>query len=135
MSATTAGAIKTLLEGASLGVMIFRDEAPQGEELPYIVVSEGISMVPEPAVNQRNDNTVREMVQVDVWQRKRDRNGTVTESYTLPDKVAAALTGAGLPTAPKKAYGMTLENSVRTLDPDPGILHHAITALVRRQLS
>lgn len=135
MSATVANAIKTHLETLSLGVPIFRDGPGEGQQPPYIVVYEGIGMTPEPLVNSDNDNAVRELVQIDVIQLKRDSSRTVTESYTLPGAVANGCNGARLPDSPTKAYRLQFLNMVRTPpDQQTQLLQHSITAQVRRQL-
>lgn len=136
MSATVANAIKTHLETLSLGVPIFRDSAPQGEQPPYLVVLEGIGISPEPNVNSDNDNAVRELVQIDVIQLKRDENRQVTESYTLPGAVANGCNGAPLPASPTKAYRLQFLGMVRIPpDQETQLLQHSITGQVRRQLT
>lgn len=136
MSATVANAIKTHLETLSLGVPIFRDAPGQEQAPPYIVVLEGIGMTPEPQVNSDNDNAVRELVQIDIFQLKRDKNRTITESYTLPNSVANGVNGARLPTSPTKAWRLQFLNMVRIPpDQETQVLQHSITGQVRRQLT
>lgn len=136
MSATTAGAVKAWLETQSLGVAIYRDEAPEGKAPPYIVILEAISIVPEPSVNPANDDAVQELIQVDVIQLRRDPSRQITEDYTLPQAVAAAVHGRPLMTTPTKCYRILLSGMVR-LPPDheTQLLQHSITALVKRQLT
>lgn len=147
MAATTGGALKALLEAAGLGISVFRDRAPEGRTLvnaagtatPYVTVFEGVSVVPDPAFNSFDDDEhhVIELAQVDVWQQWRDpQTGAVTESYTLPAAVAAALNGARLSAAPTHVSGVVLRDGPRRLlELEENVVHHAITVEVRRTLT
>jgi hypothetical protein len=131
MAATTSGALKARLEALTLGVAVFRDKAPDGQAMPYITVSEGVSVVPDH--NQFDNSTVTELAQVDVWQPwKNVSTGAVVESYTLPGQVLAGLSGVSLPAAPTHVYGVTVDSSVRILEADLNVVHHAITVRIRR---
>lgn len=134
MSASTAGAIKAHLETLGLGVAVHRDEAPEDATLPYIVVTEGISITRDATFNPRTDDMARELVQIDVYDLKRNAANQVTESYTLPDAVRVGVNGVRLATAPKKVYGMVWVGSARIPDPDSNVIRHAITAEVRRAM-
>lgn len=97
MSATVAGAIKALVEAAGLGVAAYRDVAPPGATLPYVLIREGIAVTTEPSgdFGAPGPYEVREEVQVDVVQAwKNPQTGARLEVYGLADAVAGALRGA-----------------------------------------
>lgn len=138
MAASLGGAIKALLESQGLGVPVFRDRAPSDQPLPYVVVFEGIAVVPEVAFNAFDDpeGHVLELVQVSLYQQWRDPvTQTLTESYTLADAMALALHRNHLTTAPFHVAGMRVtEGPVRVLDVDDNSVNHAVTVEVRRVL-
>lgn len=137
MSASTSGAIKALLEGAGLGVAIFRDRAPEGAQRPYVTVSEALFVTPEPAFSQFDDpeGHVNERVQVGIWQDARS-NATrgVTEDYSLPDAVMLALKAAGLPSAPTQVSGVRVASRARLYEAKSNVVHDAVTVNVHRVL-
>lgn len=138
MSASTAGALKALLEGASLGVAIYRDRAPEAAALPFITISEAISVVPDRAFNQFDDpeGHVVEEAQLDVWQTWRNSTtGTMVENYTLPDRVVKAAKGAALPTAPTAVAGLRVLGRVRRFEEDANLVHDIVTVELRRTLT
>lgn len=136
MSATTAGALKALIEAGGLGLAAYRDEAPKGAAYPHVLVHENISLVPS-ASNSRYDRAGTapagtETVQVSLWQRWRDSGGAVAESYSLADDLASLLDGAQLVTAPTHVWGVRFINSVRLPDGQKNLVHHALTVEVVR---
>lgn len=136
-SASTSGALKKLLEGAGLGVAVYRDRAPEGTKPPYLTVSEALFITPEPAFNAYSDPEahVSERVQVSVWQQARDNTTRrVTENYELPDAVMATLTAAGLPSAPTQVHGVRVSSRIRLYEEKTNVVHDAITLDVRRVL-
>lgn len=135
MSASSSGALKARLEGAGLGLAWFRDEAPAGQAMPYGVIHEGISIVPEAMFNAKDDDAghVSELVQVDVWQEWRSQSSRgLTETPSLKDSVIRALHGALLPTAPKLVFECSVLGSVRMLMRDDNRVKNAITVRIRR---
>lgn len=137
MSASTSGAIKARLEGAGLGVSVYRDRAPEGATLPYLTVSEALFVTPERAFNQWDDpeGHVSERVQVDVWQQAREHDSrAVTENYELPDAVMRALRAAGLPSAPTHVSGVRVASRARLYEAKANLVHDALTVEVRRVL-
>lgn len=140
MAATTAGAVKSYVEGLGLGVMAYRDEAPPGSALPYVTIAEAVAVVPKPSsprFDAGSQKYVAETVQIDVWQSWRDATTrAVAESYTLAAAIARALDGAQLPAAPTQVSGVRLINTVRLLEPPeaPEVVHHAITVEIDRIL-
>lgn len=134
MSATTAGALKALLEGAGLGVPVYRDTAPTSDApARFITIAEGISEVPVGPQYDEADGVVRELAQVDVWQPWRDTAGHVIEDYLLPREVASTLRGAQLPTAPTRVHGVNVTSVVRLLERDTNTVHHAISVHIFRE--
>lgn len=142
MAASTAGAVKALCESLGLGVPFYRDEAPERvagvpTPYPYGTIREQISLVPEAAFNQYDDEDghVRELVQVDLWQQKKNpATGERLEDFTLADRLVAGLRGAQLPEAPWPTAGIEVVGAPRVPDPDANVVHHAITVAVHRTL-
>ena len=135
MPASLAGVLKAHLETLGLGVAVHRDRAPEDTEYPYITVREGISKTPERAFPAHDDpeKHISELVQVDVWQAKKNAAGRV-ENLELGDRVVAALHGVVLTDAPFPISDVTLVGSVRVPDPDANVVHEAITVRVKRTL-
>jgi hypothetical protein len=137
VSATTATAIKALLEAAGLGITFYRDEAPPAASMPYGVVSEAITVNSEPAFSAFDDpeGHVAEQVQIDVWQQRRNpTTNAITESYTLPDATYLALHGECLTTLPTYGGHMRVLGRTRLLEDEGQTIHDAITVEVRRTL-
>lgn len=137
MAATTAGALKTFLEAQGLNVSVFRDR-PADQALPYISVQEAIVVTPNPDGDFGDTSasqTVTEQAQVDVWQQWRHpTTRAVTESYTLPDTVARKLHGAVLTAAPTLVNGCRVLSTVRLVEADENVVHHAVTVELSRVL-
>lgn len=130
--------MKAHAETLGLGVPFFRDQAPEGTAYPYGTIREQISLVAETAFNQYDDadGHVRELVQIDLWQRKKDpATGARIEDFTLADRLAAGFRGARLDAAPYPVVGVELVGAPRIPDPDPNLVHHALTIAVHRTLA
>lgn len=137
MAASMAGAVKAFAEGLGLGVSFYRDTAPEGESYPYGTIREQIALVPETAFSQYDDvdGHVRELVQVDLWQQKKDpATGARVEDFTLADRLVNGLRGAQLPDAPYPVSGVEVLGAPRIPDPDANVVHHALTIAVHRTL-
>jgi len=118
MSASIAGAVKTAVEAAGLSLTASRDEAPKNPPANYVVIHEGISIVPEPAFPAVDDTTghVSELVQVDLVQRWRNpASNVLLESFTVTDGLIRALHGARFASAPKRVFVGTVVGTVRRL--------------------
>lgn len=135
MAATTAGALKAVLEAAGLGVAVHRNAAPSGTAMPYLTVQDEVALSPlaDGAYDRDVTHNVREVVQVDVWQTWRTSEGKPAENYALAGAVRRALHGVPLPAAPGPVYGCRVTGSVRLLEPDVNVVHHAITLTVDRR--
>jgi hypothetical protein len=139
MSATTAGALKAFLEGAGLGVPVYRDGAPTGSRPPYIAITEGIGYAPRldgDTADPAAVRTVTEAVQVDLVQPGRVPAGAgaaVSESYTLPGQLARALHTARLPAAPTRVYGVRV-SAGRRWPPAGNVVRHTYDVIVERVL-
>jgi hypothetical protein len=136
MSATTGGALKAALEMAGTGIPWFRDVAPDRQPVPYGTIQESLSLTTELSGDERDPAAPLvggELVQVDLWQAWRDAAGRPVENYGLPGLVVRALRAADLPT-PTRTYGLTGIAVARLLERDANVVHHAITATVRRRL-
>lgn len=139
MAASTAGALKALVEGAGLSLAAYRDLAPERATLPYVVVNEAIAIVPT-ASSARFDRagtapTGRETAQVSLWQRWRNpETGAMAESYTLPDALIELLDGAQLSAAPSHVWGVLVLSSRRIIEQEENLVQHAITVEIVRDI-
>jgi hypothetical protein len=104
VAASTSGALKQFLDGQSLGISVYRDQAPDGTPKPYLTVSEAVAIVPD-KLEDGAPSTVKEHVTVDVWMDWKNIGSTVLngvnpggilESYALPGAIAKALQGSRL---------------------------------------
>jgi hypothetical protein len=137
MSASSSGAVKALIEAAGLGVAVYRDRQPENEQLPYIVVHEAISIIPEPAFNQGDDpeRHISEQVQIDLWERWKNEDGSLAESYTLGEEIAHVLQGGIFADPPAQVTRVQLiQGPNRFLEVEEGLVHKVYTVLLRRTL-
>lgn len=138
MSARTATAVKAFLETLGLGVPVYADQAPAGKVPPFLVALE----LPQGATPDQHgdfgdpaaDEAVTELAQVDVVQRLRDSAGRQADDPALADRVAVALRGARLPTAPWHVYGVGLDTLGPRQEISPNVGQTSITVRVRRAL-
>lgn len=137
MADSLGSAVKQHLEALGLGIPVFGRRAPKGTARPYITVEDQVSLVPEPAFPQFDDpeGHVRELVRVGVWQDERDAQGQKVEDRGIADRVVLGLKGGRLDAAPFPVAGVTVIGAPRVPDPDPNIVHHAITIAVSRTLA
>lgn len=135
MAATTAGAVKAVVEAAGLGVSAYRNAAPDGTAMPYVTVQDEVALSPlaDGPYDRGVTHNVREVVQVDVWQTWRTASGKPAEDYALPAAIRRALHGASLPPAPGRVYGCRVTGSVRLVEPDTNVVHHALTLTIDRR--
>jgi hypothetical protein len=97
------------------------DEPRGGMVFPYALVIDHINE----GVAIRGDRRAmawRRTVQVSVFQR------TATEDPALLDSVLNALDGATVP----GAWHLRVDSSTRAADPDPKVVHHAVTCSLAR---
>lgn len=139
MAATTSGAIKAHLESLGLGVPVFRDGPRPGQRLPYIVVTEAVSIAPSTtAAGDFADPdagvVVSEQAQVDVVQEGRTATGANAERYDLPPRVWRALHGAQLVAAPTHVYGCRVLTMTRQPIAD-NVVRHILTVQLDRALT
>ncbi|MBK9181413.1 MAG: hypothetical protein IPM45_18025 [Acidimicrobiales bacterium] len=135
MATTTAGALKAAIDAALVGCPVYRDAAPEAAALPYVVVHEGISIVPALSGDHEADPVVSEQAQIDVWQRWRDpTTNAPAENVALPRAVARAVHAARLSAHPQHAWGSRLAGSVRFVERDTNLVHHALTVDITRDL-
>jgi hypothetical protein len=142
MAATTAGALKALIEAGGLSLSAYRDEAPDDTTLPYVTITERIALVPN-GVDGRYDrssssgpHTGNETVQVSLWEQWRHpTTKALTESYTLSDALVRLLDGAALATAPTHVWGVRFLSS-RRLPPEleSNLVQTALTLVVVRDV-
>ena len=95
------------------------DKVPERPTFPYITVLDMIYDVP--ALSGDCSTIARTRgVQVDLWQKSAD------EVVTLAEQLVDALDGANL-TANQRVHGARGADCQRIDDPNPQIIHHAIT--------
>ena len=138
MSATSAGAVKAYVEGLGLGLPAFRRKAPPEQTTyPYVTVQEAISVVVELHGDEGDPAArvhARELVQVDLWEERRNSDGT-GEQYGLPAQLLMRLRAARLPIiGTGRVYGVSSLSLAYVPDPDPNVVHHALTLTIRREL-
>lgn len=142
MSATLAGSIKAYIETLGLNVAVFNRRPKPGTRMPYVLVSDGVSVNPEPAFPQHDDpeGHVFELVSVDLWE-PWDPENDVKESYTLPDALTLGLRGAHLPSTGANKPPFPVSGKLRVFSgptrlPDQAgkTMHTNITLRVDRQL-
>lgn len=137
MSATVAGAVKAHVESLGLAVPVFRDAAPNAQPMPYVTVTEALAMTPNldgDTGDPDAPSTVRELVQLDLWQLWRDGAGRVAEDYALPHALLRGLRAARLQSvAGRRVYGVTGVSVIRLLEQSANVVHHAYTLTVHRE--
>lgn len=125
---TIGGALRSVIvaDGAVSG-RVFRDRAPDSPTFPYITFLDPISLVP----GMTGDGVVltrERQVQVDLWQKTRE------ESDPLLARVVSLVDDADLDTGDgRKVFRTRMTSLQRVEDPDPGIVHHALTLTVRHR--
>lgn len=133
MAATTGGALKQLIEGAGLGLAVYRDKAPTEAVLPYVVVTDGITTTTVPMGDSGADDPDIENVQVDLWEQYMDPNTRrVTEDPALQRSLKKAMNGAGLSASPTHCYGVRVPFNQRTLDADDNTVRTRYSVNVHR---
>lgn len=105
-----------------VGERLYADEVARGGmTYPYIGVLDHLSEVPATKGDGRT-TAKRRTVQVDLWQLAED------EDAGLLTAVENALDGVRI----DGAYAVAVTSSFRIYDPDPKVVHHAITCSVAR---
>lgn len=99
-NATLSGALKTEIEQLGLGVQVFRDVAPPKAHLPFVVVTENIAwtILHHGDTDASDEDTIREQVQLDIYQAKRAPDGARVENYYLEDEICHTVSKTRLPT-------------------------------------
>lgn len=128
MAATTAGALKAKLESLGLGISAYRDQPPPGQALPYVVIGESISLIPDP-LEDGQLTTGTEQVQVDLYEQ------LGLENYALAAGIEAGLHGQRLAlVGAKLVYVVLVRNRTRTVDLQLAWVRHIIDVDVLREL-
>lgn len=139
MAATTATALKQLVEGGGLGLSGYRDAAPSDATAPFVVITEGISVVPDRTGGDGlKDDTATENVQMDLYETYvNDSNPAapvLAESYTLAAGLRRLIHGASLPAAPFHVYAVRVELSSRTRDVELNLVRTRYSVNIYRSL-
>jgi hypothetical protein len=132
VAATTAGALKVLIEGLSTGLMAYADQPPTGKALPYVLIHRALGAVPDPLEDGKL-TTGTEPVQIEVLQAEKD------EVYSVVPTLLAGLHGArlapiGTPTPTKITYCVLVRNQQRVLDLQDLTVRDIIDVDVKREL-
>lgn len=135
MAATTAGALKALIESLGLSLSAYRDEAPAGTARPYVTIIEEIALIADSSEDGKAGTAV-ETAQVDLWQNWHNpTTGAVAESYTLAPALKRGIDGARLALiGTSVAYTALVRHSLRMVEVDENLVHHALTVEVYRQV-
>lgn len=142
MAATTSGALKARIESLGYGVPVFRDGPRPGQDYPYVVVTEGVSMGLDGQANGDFGDPDREMniieiATVDLVERGRAKTGATTtknvERYGLGEALAHALHGCSLPAHPAKVHGVIVQGVDRIPLVD-NVVRHSIAVRIHREL-
>lgn len=138
MSLRTATAVKAALESLGLGMPVYTDRPAPGRQPPHIVVTElPAGATPEghgDFGDSNADEAVTELAQIDVTQRVKDPAGRMAEDPTVPDRIAVAMRGGRLLTAPWHVYGVQLDSFGPRRETTPGTAQTTITIRIRRAL-
>jgi hypothetical protein len=142
MAATTAGALKARLESLGTSVPFFRDGPRPGQEPPFGVITEALSIGLDTNGNgDYGDPTAEinivETCTVDIIQTARTKATTVTakvtERYGLVELFAHALHGHPLPAHPAKVTAVRVQDIDRFPIEDNRI-RSSITVAIHRQM-
>jgi hypothetical protein len=123
MAATTAGALKQLVESFGLGLAAYRDRAPVNAAMPYVIIQDGITARRVPGGDAGEGDMIAEECQLDLYERWYAPNGTtIAESATLAKALGKALHGSA-PTSSgadttERIYGVRVPFSSRSVDAD-----------------
>lgn len=134
---TVSTALKQLIEASGLGVMGYRDHAPEDAEMPFVVITEAIASVPQRSGDASTDDATEESVQIDLWEQWIDRSGANPSLSEVPSRanaLVAALHGSSLDSSPTKAYGIRVDNRTRRLDREANTVRNIIDVTVHRNL-
>lgn len=141
MAASTATALKQLVESASLGLAGYRDAAPKGALPPFVVFTDGITIDPDNNGDGGDENavdTVVENVQGDLWERYIDDtdpdNIVIAESYTLAADLRRLIHRCVLPNSPWHTYGVRVVTSSRTRDIEANLVRTRYSIDIYRNL-
>lgn len=132
--------MKQLLEGdaswkpGGVGFPIYRDQAPEGVGYPYIVITEGISKTPIARGDNGANDALREMVQLDIVQARRNPDGSNAEVYGVADAVGRSVHGKRLVTAPNIVYGTQLFSSARQISIDNNYVLDSLSVVLNRKI-
>lgn len=134
MAASTTGALKAFLEAQSLGISVYRDQAPAGTARPYLTVNEAVAITMDP-LEDGAASTLIEEATVDIWMDwKNPTTGQLSESYTLPAAVIRAIHGARLAsigTPAQVVYGVMVRRAGPRIvemeeNAGSGIVHYVV---------
>lgn len=118
---TIRSSVVALLDPLFSGRVSSDDEPRGGMTIPYALVMDHLTEAPA-LRGDRRAMAWRRVVQVSVFQ------WMAEEDPTLMDGVLAALDGASI----AGAWHMRVDSSTRVADPNPKVVHHAVTCSVAR---
>lgn len=133
-NATLGGSIKYVIESAGLGVQVFRGIVPPKAHLPYCVVTEGITWNTwsQGDTDALDETTVREQVQLDIYQALRSADGERTEDPDLEDQICYLVSKSRLPTWVHHVYGIHILIRSHGVESDTNIKRTIVTFEVDR---
>lgn len=140
MAATSAGAVKAIIEGAGLGLAAYRDAMPDLTKLPTVTIDELVSVIPErhgDAFQPNGHHGEIEDLRVHLWQRWRGADGRPAETYALTRQLVRALRTAppfayGTPGSLVRVWGLRVSGHARIVEDEDNVVHTALTVTMRR---
>lgn len=137
MAATTAGALKLIIEQAQLGLAAYRDRSPKEAALPYVTIDEAVVISAERHGDTSDPNGHHgeaEQLTVHLWERWRGDDGRPAEDYALARDLTHALRtlqpfvyGDG-----QRVYGAHIDARARLVEDEANVVHTALTITLRR---
>lgn len=133
MPATTAGALKVVIESLGLGLAAYRDRPSENTKPPYIVIHEAIIITPRGLGDDGDDDAVIEQIQIDLWEAWRNANGSSAENPARARSVELGLKAAELVDLPYRVHGVVgVSRTRRAPDERENLVRNIYTVEVRR---
>lgn len=140
--ASSAGALKVIIEQGGLRVAAHRDRLPRNTPLPVVTIDEDITSTPErhgDSSNPDGHHGESELLNVHLWQPLLNRNRAAGERYDLARALTHLLRTAqpflyGPDDAPVRVYGLRIDGRARIIEgtaPNE-VVHHVLTVTMRR---
>jgi hypothetical protein len=121
MPANISTALKVVLEGAGLGVAVYRRRVPSSATMPYIVITEALAAT-------TGYRTTIETIQLDLYQAE------TAEVEALPDRVTTTLLRTRGVNVGDSVAHLAAVSGAREIPDEDGVLRHSWSATTGREL-